>query len=111
MKHELHRFELTIESTISEIYGHFTKANSDQSLDRMFAGLQKKLSQINCSVSERECTFTNIYIAYGRRQEDFDGKEKTCHSFSTRRVDSIMKTHSTLSPEDLLGEALRALEQ
>ncbi|CAH7132562.1 conserved hypothetical protein [Vibrio chagasii] len=110
MKQEVHRFELTIESTISEIYGHFTKANSDQNLDRMFEGLQKKLSKINCSVRERECTFTNVYIAYGRRQEDFDGIKKTCHSFSTRRVDSIIKNHSNLSPENLLGEALRALE-
>ncbi len=110
MKLGVHRFELTIKSTISEIYGHFTKANSDQSLDRMFEGLQKRLSQINCSVRERKCTFTNIYIAYGRRQEDFDSKEKTYHSFSTRRIDNIMKTRSTLSPEDLLGEALRALE-
>lgn len=111
MKQEVHKFELAINSTISEIYGHFTKANSDQSLDRMFEGLQKRLSKINGSERERECTFTNIYIAYGRRQEDFDGKEKTGHSFSTRRVDSIMKTHPNLSPEDLLGEALRSLEQ
>lgn len=110
MKQEVHRFELSINSTISEVYGHFTKANSDQILDRMFEGLQKKLRKINCSVREKECTFINVYIAYGRRQEDFDGKGKTCKSFSTRRIESIMNTHSNLSPEDLLGEALRSLD-
>ncbi|MEZ9799621.1 hypothetical protein AB4279_21760 [Vibrio cyclitrophicus] len=111
MKQEVHKFELSKNSTISEIYSHFTKANSDQSLDRMFEGLQKKLNKINCSARERQCTFTNVYIAYGKRQEDFDGKRKTCTSFFIRRIESIMNTHANLSPEDRLGKALRSLEQ
>lgn len=111
MKQEVHRFELSINSTISEVYCHFTKANNDQSLDRMFEGLQKKLRKVSCSVRERECTSINVYIAYGRRQEDFDDKGKTCKSFSTKRIESIMNTHSSLSPEELLGEALRSLDR
>ncbi|MEZ8822138.1 hypothetical protein AB4562_25255 [Vibrio sp. 10N.222.54.A1] len=111
MKPEVHRFELSINSTISEVYSHFTKANSDQILDRMFEGLQKKLRKINCSEREKECTFINVYIAYGKRQEDFDGKGKACEILSTRRIESIIKTHSNLSPENLLGEALRSLKQ
>ncbi|CAH6953501.1 hypothetical protein VCHA41O249_140131 [Vibrio chagasii] len=46
MKQEVHRFELSINSTISEVYDHFTKANNDQSLDRMFEGLQKNSGKL-----------------------------------------------------------------
>ena len=58
MKQEVHRFELSINSTISEVYGHFIKANSDQSLDRMFEGLQKK-TQENYLLSEREGVYSH----------------------------------------------------
>ena len=110
MKQEIYRVDLSISSTISEVYDHFTKANSDKSLDRMFEGLQKKLKMINCSVTDRERTLINVYIAYGRRQEDFDRKASSSEIFSNRRIESIMKAHSKLSPEEQLGEVLRSLE-
>ncbi|CDT35417.1 MULTISPECIES: hypothetical protein [Vibrio] len=110
MKKEINKFELSTNRTITEIHQHFIKANNDQSLNTMFDGLQKKLGKIDCSEKERVFLFNNIYIAYGRRQEDFDGRGKTFESHSSSRIESIMKNQSNLSPEDLLGEALRALE-
>ncbi len=102
--------DLSINTTISEIYEHFTKARSDQTLDRMYYGLKKKLKTVNCSVKARECILINIYIAYGRRQEYFDEIRKNEKNFQLRKVESIMEVNAKFSPEEQMGALLRSLD-
>ncbi|ODM57036.1 MULTISPECIES: hypothetical protein [Vibrio] len=105
------KFELSTQSSIAEIYSHFTKAKNDESLDTMYEGLKKKLSTIEASETELTILSNNIYIAYGRRQEYFDGQGRSKEDLTSIKVETIKHKKANLSPEELLGEALRSLDK
>lgn len=109
MKQKIQKFVLSTKSTVAEIYQHFCKAKDDDRLDIMYEGLKKKLKVLECSESEKTVLSNNIYIAYGKRQEFFDGVGKSPESYTAVRVANLHKEHPEMSPEDMLRQALQAL--
>lgn len=104
------KFVVSTETSIETAYRHFCKAKTDDSLDIMFEGAEKQLANLDCAGEERNRVFHNIYIAFGRRQEDIDGESKSTEYKALRTVDKSLANNKNLSTEELLGEALRAME-
>lgn len=109
MKQKIQKFVLSTNNSIAEIYLHFSKANDDERLDMMYEGLKRKLKSLDCSESEKKILSNDIYIAYGKRQEFFDGAGKSPEAFTAVSVTNLQKSHPELSPEDRLRQALQAL--
>lgn len=109
MKRE--KFKVTIDTSIDDIYKHFCKSNNDESLDRMYEGVCKQIASLDCEEHERNILSIDCYIAYGRRQENFDGHSKSPTVTADRIVRQSIKDNKNQSPESLFGAALRQLEE
>ena len=109
-KQNIQKFVLSTKSTVAEIYHHFCKARDDERLDMMYEGVKKKLKALDCPEREKTILSNDIYIAYGKRQEDFDGLGKSQEALTTVRIANMQKEHPELSPEDMLRQALQSLE-
>lgn len=108
------RFTVTMETGLSDYYNHFKRAKDDDTLDIMYEGLVKQLKKPEWDdVDEKVKTRieNTIYIAYGHRQEDFDGIGKDSQNVTSQRVEAIEKSSPKSSAEDKLGAALRSLYQ
>lgn len=105
------KFTLSKDHKISDFYVHFKKAKDDNTLDIMFQGMKKQLSVMDCEESLKSKIFNDIYIAYGNRQEDFDGAGAQSHTIADHVVKSIERKVPDLSPEEKLSAALKGLYQ
>lgn len=105
------KFILSKEHKISDFYTHFKKAKDDNTLDIMFEGLNKQLSLKDWDSSLKKIMDNNIYIAYGNRQEDFDGVGSDSQNVAAKKVEAIEKTTPNLTPEEKLSAALKGLYQ
>ncbi|MDK9789865.1 hypothetical protein [Vibrio sp. D431a] len=105
------KFKISLDTGLKDYYNHFKKAKDDDTLDIMYEGLNKQLAATDWDESTKNRVSNDIYIAYGKRQEDFDGIGGDSMNVQSKRVEAIEKESPSMSAEDKLGAALRALHQ
>ncbi len=113
--------------SVDGYYREFKNAVSDESLDLMYEQRERVLKQIGTmpktetlkvggynragyglSSDQQKKALTNLWMAYGNRQNDFDDNDL---KVTEKRVQVQIKKDSgrNLTPEEQLSQALRAM--